>query len=218
MEPVRPAIRLLVWMTMPWQAELSPRAATARWPERLRLTSLRRFVLAEAVDAERLANSPNEPVLDGRGGGSAHSAGSHLRALVSCGAVSEELPLVVDGSRRPSAAMAEHLRSCLSCQAELASYRRLLRALRSMRDQPVTSPPPDLVGETLRAVHACLAGRSKRAADTWVVAGAVAALGMAALGAGALVFRAALVRGVLVRASGLSRAAGPSRVISTAAL
>lgn len=61
----------------------------------------------------------------------------HLRALVSCDSVVDELPLVVDGSRRPSPAMAEHLASCLRCQAELAAYRRLLRLLRSLREDHV---------------------------------------------------------------------------------
>ena len=90
---VAPA-RLLIWMTMPWPAEL-PRRSTR-----------------------------------------------HLRALVSCEAVSAELPLVVDGSRRPSRAMADHLQSCLACQAELAGYRRLLGVLRSLRDEPVLFPSP----------------------------------------------------------------------------
>ena len=64
----------------------------------------------------------------------------HLRALVSCDSVVDELPLVVDGSRRPSPAMAEHLASCLRCQAELAAYRRLLRLLRSLREDHVPAP------------------------------------------------------------------------------
>ncbi len=50
---------------------------------------------------------------------------NNLRALLSCEAVSDELPLVVDGSRRPSDAMAEHLRTCL----RLPSRTRWLPAL-----------------------------------------------------------------------------------------
>jgi predicted anti-sigma-YlaC factor YlaD len=68
-----------------------------------------------------------------------------LRALVSCEAVADELPLVVDGARRPSTAMAEHLQTCLACQAEVAGYRRLLRVLRSMRESHVPLPSPELV-------------------------------------------------------------------------
>jgi len=143
---------LLVWMTMPWPAEL------ARRPAR------------------------------------------HLRALVSCNAVSDELPLVVDGSRRPSPAMEEHLRTCLRCQAELAGYRRLLRALKSLREEPVAFPAPVLVGEALRAVQehlATFAGSSSgpyrarsRAGAHWWVAGSVAAFGIVALLASANAARA----------------------------
>jgi len=114
----------------------------------------------------------------------------HLRALVGCDAVADELPLVVDGSRRPSAAMAEHLNTCLRCQAELAGYRRLLRVLRSLRDEPVSFPPPDLVGEALRALQDHISSRPRRTTSTWLVAGGVAGLGLVVLGA-----RAALARG-----------------------
>lgn len=133
---------MLVWMTMPWPAELS------------------------------------------------HLPVRHLRALVNCDALSEELPLVVDGSRHPSPAMAEHLRSCLRCQAELAAYRRLLRVLRSLRDEPVAFPAPDLVSEARRALQEHfgllqehMARPSRKATSTWVVAGALAGVGVAVLSA-----------------------------------
>ena len=67
---------------------------------------------------------------------------NNLRALLSCDTVCDELPLVVDGGRRPSDAMAEHLRTCLTCQSELACYGRLLRLLRSMRGDPGFVPLP----------------------------------------------------------------------------
>jgi hypothetical protein len=149
MEPLLPAARLLVLMTMPWPAELT------------------------------------------------HLPVRHLRALVSCDAITEELPLVVDGSRRPSPAMAEHLRACLRCQAELAGYRRLLRVLRSLREEPVTFPAPDLVGDALRALQEHLtalqehvASRPHRSREPWLVAGGVAAA-VTVLGAGAVLARAA---------------------------
>ena len=118
----------------------------------------------------------------------------HLRALVSCEAVSAELPLVVDGSRRPSQAMADHLQTCLTCQAELAGYRRLLRVLRSLRDEPVLFPSPELIGGTLTALSERLVERSKRPAERWLVAGALVAMAAAALGAGALLARAGTAR------------------------
>ncbi|HUB68810.1 MAG TPA: hypothetical protein VL984_00145 [Acidimicrobiales bacterium] len=121
----------------------------------------------------------------------------HLRALANCDAIAEELPLVVDGSRRPSAAMSEHLRTCLRCQAELAGYRRLLRVLRGLRDEPVAFPAPDMMGDALRALQDRLGAleqqvvsRQRRAGGQWVIAGSVAAIGIAALWAGAAAARA----------------------------
>jgi len=107
-------------------------------------------------------------------------------AVVGCGAVSEELPLVVDGARRPSAAMAAHLESCLACQAELAGYRRLLRVLRSLKEQPVSLPAggPDVVSAALRAQ---LGYRQRRVVGKWLVTGAMAAAGATALGTAAIV-------------------------------
>lgn len=111
---------------------------------------------------------------------------NNLRALLSCEAVSEELPLVVDGSRHPSPAMDEHLRTCVACQAELAGYRRLLRVLRSMKGDPVLLPAPELVGSMLSVLRQQRSWRPKRS-EPWVVA--LAAVGVAALGAGALLAR-----------------------------
>jgi len=123
----------------------------------------------------------------------------HLRALVSCEAVAAELPLVVDGSRRPSRAMADHLASCLACQAELAGYRRLLRVLSSLRNEPVLLPAPELIGETLTALSQGLVGRRQRPVDRerrerWLVACALVTIGLAAVGAGAMVARSGPVR------------------------
>jgi hypothetical protein len=126
----------------------------------------------------------------------AHRPVRHLRALVGCDAVSDELPFVVDGSRRPSPAMDEHLRSCLSCQAELAGYRRLLRALRALRDQAGPGAVPELLGATLSALHGDPAWPRRRTSRSWAVAGAVAAAGLAALGAGAFVVRSKQARGL----------------------
>ena len=141
----------------------------------------------------------------------------HLRALVSCEAVSAELPLVVDGSRRPSRAMADHLQSCLACQAELAGYRRLLRVLRSLRDEPVLFPSPELIGETLTALSERLVDRDKRLVDQdrrerWLVAGALVVIGVAAVGAGALVARSGLARAGATRGGPAPSALGrPAR-------
>jgi predicted anti-sigma-YlaC factor YlaD len=116
------------------------------------------------------------------------NSSNSLRALLSCEAVSEELPLVVDGSRRPSAAMDEHLRTCLACQAEMAGYRRLLKILRNMRGDPVLLPAPELVGSMLSVLRQHPSWRGRRT-EPWLVAGAVAAIGVAAVGGRALFSR-----------------------------
>ena len=109
---------------------------------------------------------------------------NNLRALLSCDTVSDELPLVVDGNRRPSDAMAEHLLTCLACQAELACYRRLLRLLRSMRGDPDFVPAPELVGSTLNALRRHPAWQTRRS-EPWRVA-VLTAVGVVALGASAV--------------------------------
>jgi hypothetical protein len=95
--------------------------------------------------------------------------------------------------------MAEHIQSCLACQAELAGYRRLLRALRSLRDEPVLFPSPELIGETLTALSERLVDRDKRFIDRgkrerWLVACAVVTIGVVAVGAGARVARSGRAR------------------------
>jgi predicted anti-sigma-YlaC factor YlaD len=112
---------------------------------------------------------------------------NNLRALLSCEAVSDELPLVVDGSRRPSDAMAEHLGTCLACQAELAGYRRLLKLLRTMKADADFVPAPELVGSTLDALRGHPAWQPRRA-EPWRVA--AIAVGVVVLGAGAFWARA----------------------------
>jgi predicted anti-sigma-YlaC factor YlaD len=110
----------------------------------------------------------------------------HLRALVSCEAVADELPLVVDGARRPSAATAEHLQTCLACQAEVAGYRRLLRVLRSMRESQVPLPSAELVGSALSALHQHPLWGRRRSLMPWLVVGALGVVGVAAVSAAAL--------------------------------
>ena len=45
-----------------------------------------------------------------------------------------------------------HAEACLRCQAELAQYRKLLRALRALRSDVLT-PAPGLVGDVLAALE-----------------------------------------------------------------
>jgi hypothetical protein len=166
---------------MPWPAELAQRTVPVRWPKLFR---------------PRAPRSPRRP---------APPAVRHLRDLVSCEAVSEELPLVVDGTRHPSDAMAEHIQTCLACQAELAGYRRLLRVLRALRNDPVAFPTDaqgamsalqDLLSRRPRGPAPGVPGPGSQDWPTlpWLVAAAWAALGVIAFGAGALVARAGIAR------------------------
>ena len=84
-----------------------------------------------------------------------------------CDEVAAVLPSLVDGTVPPNIAVEHHVESCLRCQAELARYRRLLRALQQLRTRYI-EPTPGLLGETLavleeaaerRAVRSILSGR-----------------------------------------------------------
>ena len=82
-----------------------------------------------------------------------------------------------------------HLEGCLRCQAELAQYRKLLRALRTLRTEVLT-PAPGLVSDIFASIEA--AGerqalrsviRGRRAAYV----GGIAVASMAAAGGAAIV-------------------------------
>ena len=102
-----------------------------------------------------------------------------------CDDVIEILPEVVDGSGKAGTQVLSHVESCLRCQAELAQYRKLLRALRHLRTE-VLEPAPGTVTGILAglgaagergAVRSLLAGR--RAAYVGGIAVATAAAGAA---------------------------------------
>jgi hypothetical protein len=103
---------------------------------------------------------------------------------VQCEQVAELLAGAVDGSAVLDVAATQHVSSCLRCQAELAQYRRLLRSLRSLRDEPVLAPGdlPALVRARIEA-----AGRATSWPRRVAYAGAVAATAAAGAGAIALV-------------------------------
>lgn len=103
-----------------------------------------------------------------------------------CIAVAEALPGAVDGSGRLDRSHRRHVERCLRCQAELAQYRKLLRAMQALRS--TASPvPPGLVADVLAhleaagersAVRGALSGR--RVAYLGGIAGATAAAGAGA--------------------------------------
>lgn len=103
-----------------------------------------------------------------------------------CDAISESLASVVDGDARLDRVDRRHVERCLRCQAELAQYRKLLRAMQSLRAD-VATPPAGLVGDVLAhleaagersAVRAALTGR--KVAYLGGIAAATAAAGAGA--------------------------------------
>src|SRR5436190_3312610 len=73
--------------------------------------------------------------------------------LVRCEDVALILPRAVDVGEPVDEAVQHHVNSCLVCQAELAKYHKLLKALRTMRTQLVM-PAPGTLPMTLAALQA----------------------------------------------------------------
>ena len=103
-----------------------------------------------------------------------------LRPVV-CADLVELLPMVAAGEGRVDRRSRSHMEQCLRCQAEIARYRRMLRALRGLRNQAVT-PAPGVLGEVLDAI----AGVGSPAADRAVRAAYLAGITVATAAAGAL--------------------------------
>jgi anti-sigma factor RsiW len=108
---------------------------------------------------------------------------------ITCESVASSLPGIVDGATVADFETRRHVETCLRCQAELAQYRKVLRALRHLRVE-VLEPAPGLVSDILaslgeagerRAMRNLLTGR--RAAYVGGIAAATAAGA-----AGAIVF------------------------------
>jgi anti-sigma factor RsiW len=102
-----------------------------------------------------------------------------------CDHVAKALPEIVEGNGEASPQVHAHVESCLRCQAELAQYRKLLRALRQLRAE-VFQPAPGAIPAVLaslveagerRAVRSLRNGR--RAAYLGGIAVATAAAGAA---------------------------------------
>jgi hypothetical protein len=102
---------------------------------------------------------------------------------VQCDQVAEQLSAAADGSVLLDGPARGHVETCLRCQAELVQYRKLLRALRTMRTE-VLMPAPGLLPEIL----ASLEEAGERSALRGVLSGRRAAYlgGVAAAAAGAV--------------------------------
>lgn len=108
---------------------------------------------------------------------------------LTCAEVSEHLPAIVDGGRPASDAITRHVDRCLSCQAELVQYRRLLRALHQLRTE-VLEPAPGLLTDVLASLEAAgerSAVRSLVRGRRGAYIGGIAAATAAAGAAGAIV-------------------------------
>lgn len=104
---------------------------------------------------------------------------------VTCASVAAALPGIVDGVDVADLDLRRHVETCLRCQAELAQYRKVLRALRQVRTE-LLEPVPGLLPDVLVALEAAgergamkhlLTGR--RAAYLGGIAAATAAAGAA---------------------------------------
>ncbi len=106
---------------------------------------------------------------------------------MQCDDVAELLAEAADGSVALEPAAARHVERCLRCQAEAVQYRKLLRALHTMRTE-VLEPDAGLFGDILahlvaggerQAVRSMLRGR--RIAYVSGIAAATAAAGAGAI-------------------------------------
>lgn len=98
-----------------------------------------------------------------------------------CDDLTEQLAAAADGSRLLGRHERRHVEQCLRCQAEMVQYRKVLRAMRTMRTD-VLEPAPGLVADILaniqeagerRAIRSMIAGH--RAAYLGGLAAATAA-------------------------------------------
>jgi anti-sigma factor RsiW len=101
---------------------------------------------------------------------------------MQCEDVARLLPETIDGNIPVDLTVQRHIESCLRCQAELARYRRMLRALQLLRTRYL-EPSPTLLAQTLaaleeageqKAVRSLLSGRHLAYAGA-IAGGAVAA-------------------------------------------
>ncbi len=102
----------------------------------------------------------------------------------SCEAVAELLPGVVDGTTTLDRADRRHVERCLRCQAELAQYRKLLRAMRGLRVATVPEPT-GLVTDVIAHLEAAGERSAVRAALTGRKVAYLGGIAAAATAAGA---------------------------------
>ena len=72
--------------------------------------------------------------------------------MVQCEDLGEELAAAAEGTATLGRAQRRHVERCLRCQAEVVQYKRVLRAMRSMRTQ-VLEPAPGLLADILASIE-----------------------------------------------------------------
>lgn len=97
-----------------------------------------------------------------------------------CDDISLTLPRMVDERDEVEPAVARHVESCLRCQAEVARYQKLVRALGDLQHQHVPAPG-ELLVETLAALDQGRSGIRLRVllGNRTAVAGALGAVAAA---------------------------------------
>lgn len=107
-----------------------------------------------------------------------------------CDDLTDALAAVADGGAPLDLAGRRHVDSCLRCQAELTQYRKLLKALRTLRTE-VLEPAPGFVTEVLASLEAAgerHALRSLARGRTAAYVGGIAVATAAGAGAAAIVW------------------------------
>ena len=101
-----------------------------------------------------------------------------------CRLVAAELPGLAAGEPAIDERLARHVAQCLRCQAEVAAYRRILRHLRSLRDDE-TSTPPGAITDVLAALAAAGLEETTSSANRMLRAAYVGGITVATAAAGA---------------------------------
>ncbi len=109
----------------------------------------------------------------------------HRGGGAACDSVASALPGIVDGGEVADLELRRHVETCLRCQAELAQYRKVLRALHQLRTE-VLEPAPGLLPDILASIGAAGERRAmghlltgRQAAYVGGIAAATAAAGAA---------------------------------------
>ena len=106
-----------------------------------------------------------------------------------CRQVAERLPGLAAGEPdvdEPAVdeRLVRHVAQCLRCQAEVAAYRRILRHLRSLREDE-TSAPPGAIADVLEALAAASLAEAAACTSRMVRAAYVGGITVAPAAAGA---------------------------------